>query len=72
MRRKSIRLVVTRSPVFGSTSITVSRMPSSPFFSTVICAVRSPLTSFAQRMPRLIALPERLPLSCAGPVRDPT
>ena len=72
MRRRSMRLVTTLLPVFGSTSVTVSRMPLPLVFSTVSRALRSPLTSFAQLMPRLIALPERLPASCAGPVRDPT
>ena len=73
MRVRSILLVTTLLPVFGSVSMTVSRMPFSLLaFSTVIRALRSPLTSFAQRMPRLITLPERLPFSCAGPVRDPT
>lgn len=72
MRCRSMRLVTTLLPVFGSTSVTVNRIPSPLVFSTVNRALRSPLTSVAQLMPRLIALPERLPASYAGPVRDPT
>jgi hypothetical protein len=32
LRLRSMRLVTTLSPVFGSTSVVVSRMPLLPFF----------------------------------------
>jgi len=60
-RVRCISLVTMRRPFLGSLSIVFNLRPLPPIFSSVICAVRSPLISRFHRTMKLIELPVRDP-----------